>query len=82
MAQDIAVQGMKIDSVQTNPPEEDIGIVVDGTKVLTTLDNFPRACAKLMDLMYALNLAYPEKLRYTFEAFQKLFLSLRSVILC
>lgn len=76
MAQDIVVQGMKIYSIQTNPPEEDIGIVIDRTKVLTTLGNFPRASAMLMGLMYALNLAYPKELRYTFEAFQKLFLKL------
>ena len=78
VARDLAVQEMKIYSIQTNLSEgtEDIGIVIDGTKVLTALGNFPRACAMLIGLMYAVNLAYPKELRYTFEAFQKLFLEL------
>ncbi|XP_038129181.1 uncharacterized protein LOC119781095 [Cyprinodon tularosa] len=78
VAQDLAVQRMKIYSIQSNLSEgtEDIGIVIDGTKVLTALGNFPRACAMLVGLTYAVNLAYPKELRYTFEAFQKLFLEL------
>ncbi|KAK0134327.1 hypothetical protein N1851_030088 [Merluccius polli] len=78
VAQDLAVQDMKIYSIQSNVSEgaEDIGIVIDGTKVLTALGNFTRACAMLIGLMYAVNLAYPKELRYTFEAFQKLFLEL------
>ena len=78
MAQDLALQDMKIYSSQTNPSEatEDIGIVIDGTKVLTGLGNFPKACAMLIGLTYAVDLAYPKELKYTFEAFQKLFLEL------
>lgn len=80
VTQDITVQKMKIYSIQTNLSEgtEDTGFVIDGTKVLTTLGNFPRACAMLMSLTYAVNLAYPKEFRYTFEAFQKLFLFLDS----
>lgn len=64
-AQDIRVQQMKIDSIQTHlMPEEDIGIVIDRAKVLTTLGNFPRACVMLMGLIYSLNLAYPKELKY------------------
>lgn len=53
-----------------------MGIVVEGVKVLTALGNFPRACSMLVGLAYALDLAYPKKLRYTLEVFQKLFLEL------
>lgn len=78
MAQDLAVQKMKIYSIKNNLTEgtEDFGIVIEGTKVLTALENFPRACTMLVGLTYAMNLAYPMELRYTFEAFQKLFLEL------
>lgn len=78
MEQDLAVQGMKIYSIQNNLSQgtEDIGIVIDGTKVLTALGTFPRACAMLIGLTYAVNLGYPKELRYTFEAFQKLLLEL------
>lgn len=62
VAQVLAVQEMKIDSIQTNLSEgtEDIGIVIDRTKVLTALGNFPRACAMLIGLTYTVNLAYPK----------------------
>ena len=78
MAEDLTVQDMKIYRTQSHLSEgaEDIGIVIDGTKVLTALGNFPRACAMLIGLTYAVNLAYPKELRYTFEAFKKLFLKL------
>ncbi|KAF7657037.1 hypothetical protein LDENG_00032880, partial [Lucifuga dentata] len=78
VSQDLAVQRMKIYNIKTNTSEDpgDIGIVVDGIKVLTALGNFPRACSMLIGLTYAVNLAYPKELRYTLEVFQKLFLEL------
>lgn len=50
-------------------------IMIEGTEVIEGL-NVPRACALLMGLIYALNLSYPRELKYTFEAFQKVFLKL------
>ncbi|KAJ8409946.1 hypothetical protein AAFF_G00209870 [Aldrovandia affinis] len=50
-------------------------IVIEGTEVLDDLD-VPRACALLMELIYALNLSYPKELKNTFEVFQKIFLEL------
>lgn len=80
VSQDLAVQRIKIYSIQTNTSEgsNNIGIMVEGTKVLTALGNFPRACSMLVGLAYAVNLEYPKELRYTFEVFQKLFLKLDS----
>ncbi|XP_029138218.2 uncharacterized protein [Labrus bergylta] len=80
VARDLAVQSMKIYRIKTNVSEdpEDIGIVVDGVKALTALKNFPRACSMLVGLTYAVDLAYPKELRYTFEVFQKLLLELDS----
>lgn len=67
---------MNIYNIKTTTSEslDDIGIVVDGIRVLTALDNFPKDCSMLVGLAYALNLAYPKELRYTFEVFQKLLL--------
>jgi len=54
----------------------DVSIVIEGDRVLTLCGNQTKACALLMGFIYALNLEYPKKLRYTFEVFQKLFLEL------
>ncbi|KAK0150744.1 hypothetical protein N1851_008151 [Merluccius polli] len=50
-------------------------IMIEGAEVIEGW-NVPRACALLMGLIYALNLSYPRELKYTFEAFQKVFLKL------
>ena len=80
VSEDLAVQSLKIYSTKANTAEDpdNIGIVVDGVKVLTALGNFPRACSLLVGLAYAVNLAYPKELRYTLEVFQKLLLGLDS----
>lgn len=54
----------------------DIAISVDGTEVLTDIENKWKACVLLMGVIYALDLKYPAKLKNTFEVFQKLFLEL------
>lgn len=65
VSQDLAVQSLKIYNIKANTAEDpdNIGIVVDGMKVLTGLGNFPRACSLLVGLAYAVNLAYPKELR-------------------
>ncbi|XP_060776401.1 uncharacterized protein LOC132885892 [Neoarius graeffei] len=57
---------MKIYSIKNNLTEgtKDFGIVIEGTKVLTVLENFPRVCAMLVGLTYAMNLASPMELRF------------------
>ncbi|XP_043997563.1 uncharacterized protein LOC122845379 isoform X3 [Gambusia affinis] len=73
VSQDLAVENLKIYNIKANTSEDpDIGIVVDGVKILTALGNFPRTYSLLVGLANAVNLAYPKELRYTFEVFQKL----------
>lgn len=56
--------------------QQDIGIVLEGDQVISGLGSLAKACAILFGLIYALNMSYPKPVRYTFEAFQKLFLEL------
>ena len=80
VSQDLALQRMKIYTIKSNTSEgpDDVGIVVEGMTVLTALGNFTRACSMLLGLTYAVNLAFPKELKYTFEVFQKLLLELDS----
>uniref|UniRef100_A0A8D3B9M8 Uncharacterized protein n=1 Tax=Scophthalmus maximus TaxID=52904 RepID=A0A8D3B9M8_SCOMX len=57
-------------------PPDDIGIVIEGVEVLNQLTSVASACALLLGLIYALNLAYPKPLRFTFEALQKIIMQL------
>ncbi|XP_056248329.1 uncharacterized protein LOC130179403 [Seriola aureovittata] len=70
---DLKSQSMRIYVCQQ---PDAVGIIIDGTPVLTGLDNVSRACCLLLGLTYALNLDYPPKLAKTFEVFQRLFVGL------
>lgn len=73
--QEVLEHIMKI-SICKGDDQEDVSIILEGEQVIAGLGNLSRACAVLLGLTYALNLAYPQKLKNTFEAFQKLFLEL------
>ncbi|TWW78148.1 hypothetical protein D4764_11G0002690 [Takifugu flavidus] len=62
LLQDLAMQKMKICSIRTDT-SDDVGIGIEGIKVLTALGTFPRACSMFVGLNYAVNLAYPNELR-------------------
>uniref|UniRef100_A0AAY4AB35 Uncharacterized protein n=1 Tax=Denticeps clupeoides TaxID=299321 RepID=A0AAY4AB35_9TELE len=57
----------------------DVSIILEGKEILPGCHNAAKACALLMGLIYALNIAYPTTLCYTFEVFQKLFLELDGI---
>ncbi|KAI5608225.1 sterile alpha motif domain-containing protein 3-like, partial [Silurus asotus] len=59
-------------------PYEDVGINHKGIQIFRNLNNVANACSVILGLIYALNLAYPQDLRYTFEVFQKLFMELNA----
>ncbi|KAM6920120.1 uncharacterized protein PEZ65_012164 [Lycodopsis pacificus] len=71
--QDLQTQSMRIYVCQQ---PDAVGIIINGTPVLTGLDSMSRACCLLLGLTYALNLDYPPKLAKTFEVFQRLFVGL------
>lgn len=63
-----------VDDLLESP--RDIGIVIEGVQVLNHLPSVAHACALLFGLIYALNLRYPDELKYTFEAVQKIFMAI------
>ena len=56
--------------------DDNIGVVLEGVKVLENLDNVPLAVVMLFGLLYCLNISYPANLRYTFEVLQKIVMEL------
>lgn len=55
---------------------EDVGVLIEGVEVLSSLANVGMACALLFGLIYCLNLQYPQDLKCTFEVLQKIVLNL------
>lgn len=53
-----------------------VSVIIEGKEVMNDCKNVAKACLLLMGFIYAMNLSYPSKLKYTFEVFQKLFLEL------
>ena len=52
---------------------DDVGIVMGGIKVLS---NVGSVIVGLIMLIYALDLSFPDNLKYTFEFFQKVIMNL------
>lgn len=50
---------------------DDIGIFVEGVIILNNCGSVARACAMMLGVIYALNMAYPKELRYYYEFLQK-----------
>uniref|UniRef100_A0A3B5Q4H3 Uncharacterized protein n=1 Tax=Xiphophorus maculatus TaxID=8083 RepID=A0A3B5Q4H3_XIPMA len=51
-------------------------IILEGSLVMNDLGNLPHAMCLLFGLIYALNLEYPQQLKYTFDFIQRVLLSL------
>ena len=72
----MAVFVIRKDGEGLQEPPEDIGIVIEGVPVLNELNSAASACALLLSFIFALNLAYPKPLCFTFEVLQKIILRL------
>lgn len=53
-------------------------IVIDGMEILPELSSVASAYAMMFGIIYVLNLRYPEQLKYTFEAIQKIIMDIES----
>ena len=55
---------------------EDVGILIESTRVLNNNGSVILALITLFGLIYALDLSYPDKLKSTFEFIQKVVMNL------
>ena len=54
----------------------DVSVVLEESVILSDLKDVPRGVAMLLGLLYALNIDYPKKLKYTFELIQKVLMNI------
>ncbi|KAL3987735.1 hypothetical protein ACER0C_014850 [Sarotherodon galilaeus] len=81
LKEDCSNHMMKIIVIHPNVAQENqdpvnVSVIIEGTEILEDCGSVINACLLLMGVIYAVNLSYPLKLKYTFEVFQKLFLEL------
>ncbi|XP_077090383.1 uncharacterized protein LOC143741778 [Siphateles boraxobius] len=70
------VMGIYVIRSDGDQEPEDIGVVIEGIKVLSNLGSVIMGFVMLFGLIYALDLSFPDNLKYTFEFFQKIIMNL------
>lgn len=70
---DIAITVMGIYMIRR---DGDVGVVIEGIKVLSNVGSVIMGFIMLYGLIYALDLSFPDNLKYTFEFFQKVIMNL------
>ena len=65
-----------IHTVRQFEEPDDIGAFIEGVKVLKKVTTATMAIIMLFGLIYALDLSFPDKLKYTFEFDQKILMNL------
>lgn len=66
------------DGAASPPTVIEIDVVLEGAVIQHNLPDLAAAFAYLFGLMYAMDISYLEKMRYTFEAIQTIFFELGS----
>lgn len=61
---------------ETEKQQEDVGVLFERMEVLAGLRSITHACVMLFELIYALNMSYPQDWKCTFEVFQKILMNL------
>lgn len=61
---------------QGHQDPDDVGVVIEGVKVMHNINTVINAFIVLFGLIYALDLAYPDCMKYTFEFVQKILMNL------
>ncbi|KAI5613039.1 sterile alpha motif domain-containing protein 3-like, partial [Silurus asotus] len=72
----IAIFIIRSKDADVSDPPLDVGVIVEGVKVLHNLGDVTKPCALLLGVIYSLNLSCPSDLNYTLEFFQKVLLGL------
>ncbi|XP_051996479.1 uncharacterized protein LOC127653727 [Xyrauchen texanus] len=70
------VMGIYVIRSDGDQEPEDVGVVIEGIKVLSNLGSVIMGFIMLFGLIYALDLSFPDNLKYTFEFFQKIIMNL------
>ena len=73
---DIGVMGIYVIRKDCDEKPEDVGIVIEGVKVLNQVGSVIMAFIMLFGLIYALDLSFPGNLKYSFEFLQKIIMNL------
>ncbi|XDV39051.1 hypothetical protein PO909_008346 [Leuciscus waleckii] len=70
------VMGIYVIRSDGDQEPEDVGVVIEGIKVLSNLGSVIMGFVMLFGLIYALDLSFPDNLKYTFEFFQKVIMNM------
>ena len=68
--------GVYVIQTEDTAEDADIGVVIEGTTVVSNLRSVADGICTLFGLIYILNLQYPKSYNNTFEVIQKIFMDL------
>lgn len=72
----MGIYAIRHEGAEEEDEPEAVGVVIEGVELLSNLRSISFGFAMLFGLIYTLNLSYPQELKYTFEFFQKVLMTL------